>query len=87
MGIKPEQIMWLKEMLPGTFEHTEIAQLLKHRYVRELLKLYDAGKFPSIPGELVHVNCIHDDWCPIYRGHLCSCNVEVEIISNRDLNR
>ena len=30
------------------------------------------------PGEVVHVEVRHDNWCGIYEGRACDCEPEVE---------
>ena len=37
-----------------------------------------AQEHPEIRGGVHHVNCLHDEWCDIYRGRPCNCNPEIE---------
>ena len=30
------------------------------------------------PGEVIHVEIRHDDWCPIFEGGPCNCDPDVE---------
>lgn len=33
-----------------------------------------------LPGDLVECNARHDDWCRIFKGGACNCDVEIEVV-------
>ena len=49
------------------------------RYLDALMKLA-GGK----PGQVIHVNVQHDEWCAHWKGGACNCDFNVEQIETDD---
>ena len=60
---------------------------MKHNYYKQLKKLFDQGKIPTM--SLLWVDIYHDDWCAIYRGTYCDCEPEIKLrnLSSDDSSR
>jgi hypothetical protein len=52
---------------------------MKHAYVRKQLRLIEEGKLSIQPGELAHVDVLHDDWCAMLTGTGLYCNCDPDI--------
>jgi hypothetical protein len=44
-----------------------------HDYIRHLPEVPHSAPFEK--GKVYHIVCHHDDWCTIYDGCDCNCNV------------
>lgn len=49
----------------------------KHNYAAPMLAL--RSKVQAMGPGVYHVDCWHDDWCSIYRGGYCDCDVDVRL--------
>jgi hypothetical protein len=50
-------------------------------YVLELLRRHQRGEFkPSVAYDIA---VLHDDWCPVFSGGLCTCSPDVVAVPLR----
>jgi hypothetical protein len=50
----------------------------KPNYIEAIQGAVAAGRVKPIPGTLVHIAVMHDDWCAIFKGGVCNCDPDVE---------
>lgn len=55
------------------------AKWLRHAYAHRILELWATGALDVRPGEVRHVDVLHDDWCPALRGGVCACKPEIRV--------
>lgn len=58
---------------------------MKDKYLKNILKA--ASKGTNKPGQITHVEVLHDDDCPFLQGKgACSCEPEIKVMNARDFN-
>ncbi len=53
-------------------------QARQPNYLPKLIALFDQGKAP--PGTVTEAAIAHDDWCSIFRGGVCDCEPDVQLL-------
>jgi hypothetical protein len=52
----------------------------RHNYFKKQLRLVAEGKLTLRPGEVAHVDVLHDDWCALLvQGGYCDCDPDFRL--------
>lgn len=56
---------------------------MKRNYLKDILKTISIGQIQTQPGQVTHVEVLHDDDCPFLQGGECTCKPEVRTYPSR----
>jgi hypothetical protein len=55
---------------------------MRHNHIKKQLRLVAEGKLRVRPGQALHVEVAHDDWCALLvRGDYCDCDPDIRVRS------
>ena len=50
------------------------------KYLKDILKAVSTGRIQTRPGQVAHIEVLHDDDCPFLQGKECTCKPDVKLI-------